>query len=78
MESLEGRNLELAEQASDGIAVVAIVVVCWVGVAIHVEVRVPSVVVIVRNRRPEVAVVPDIPEITVEVAGGSEVESLTI
>ena len=71
-------NLELAEQASDRIAVVAVVVVCWVGVAIHIEVRVVGIVVIVRNGGPEVAVVPNIPEITVEVAGGSEVKSLTV
>ena len=37
-----------------------------------------GIVVIVRNGGPEVAVVPNIPEITVEVAGGSEVKSLTV
>ncbi|MBR3353646.1 hypothetical protein IKG49_03610, partial [Candidatus Saccharibacteria bacterium] len=73
-ERLEGRNLELAEQASDGIAVAATVVVCWAGAAIHAEVRVPSVAVNARNRRPEVAAAPDKPEITAEAAGGSEVE----
>ena len=81
-ERLEGGNLGLAEQAPDGKAEVAIADARWVGAAIHAEVRAaihaevraPGVAVIERNRRPEAVAVPDIPEITAEDAGGSEVE----
>ena len=60
--------MRLPGYATNRVAVVAIVVVGWVGVATSIEVGVPGVVVIVDDRRPEVSVVTNVVQTAVPVA----------